>query len=188
MAPLIYGIALGMIWQSEDLLDPQGAQQLSPNITDELSAAVGEELARSAEVGDHVAQEGFAHSVRGVIAGWNEDGVFRIAIHKHDEEFLAVIRRQRSHNVNGQRIPGTLRLDSIIIINRWAHHYKEQARSHWPENYRLPQVRCAHMGKGKERVVQPRDRCTIKAKSTDTKVCTQSGQKEWSKKVYPQSI
>ena len=38
------------------------------------------------------------------------------------------------------------------------------------------------MGKGKERVVQPRDRCTIKTKSTDTKVCTQSGQKEWSKK------
>ena len=44
------------------------------------------------------------------------------------------------------------------------------------------------MGKGKERVVQPRDRCTIKTKSTDTKVCTQSGQKEWSKKVYPQSL
>ena len=47
-----------------------------------------------------------------MIAGWNEDGVFQIAIHEHDEEFLAVIRRQRSHNVNGQRIPGTLRLDS----------------------------------------------------------------------------
>ena len=66
----------------------------------------------SDEVGDPVAQEGFAHRVRGVIAGWNEDGVFRIAIHEHDEEFLAVIRRQGSHNVNGQRIPGTLRLDS----------------------------------------------------------------------------
>ena len=39
------------------------------------------------------------------------------------------------------------------------------------------------MGKGKERVVQPRDRYTIKTKSTDTKVCTQSGQKEWSKSV-----
>ena len=36
------------------------------------------------------------------------------------------------------------------------------------------------MGNGKERVVQPRDRCTIKTKCTDTKVCTQdkkSGQK-----------
>ena len=25
---------------------------------------------------------------------------------------MVVVRRQRSHNVNGQRIPGTLRLDS----------------------------------------------------------------------------
>ena len=112
MASLVYSIALGMLWQSEDLLDPQGVQQLSPNIADELSAVVGEEPARSAEVWDHVAQEGFAHSVRGVIAGRNEDGIFRIAIHEHDEEFLVVIRRQRPHNVNGQRIPGTLRLDS----------------------------------------------------------------------------
>ena len=112
MASLVYSIALGMIWRSEDLLDPQGVQQLSPNIADELSAAVGEEPVRSAEVWDHVAQEGFAHRVRCVIAGRNEDGVFRIAIHEHDEEFLVVIRRQRSHNVNGQRIPGTLRLDS----------------------------------------------------------------------------
>ena len=39
------------------------------------------------------------------------------------------------------------------------------------------------MGKGKERVVQPSDRCTIKTKSTDTKVCTQSGQKSGQKSV-----
>ena len=30
MALFIYSIALGMIGRSEDLLDPQGAQQLSP--------------------------------------------------------------------------------------------------------------------------------------------------------------
>ena len=112
MALLVYGIALGMIWRSEDLLDPQGVQQLSPNIADEFSAVVGEEPARSAKVGDHMAQEGFAHRVRSVIAEWNEDCVFRIAIHEHDEKFLAVIWRQRSHNANGQLIPGTLRLDS----------------------------------------------------------------------------
>ena len=46
-----------------------------------------------------------------MIAGWKEDGEFRIAIHEHDEEFLAVIGWQRSHNVDGQRVPGTLRLD-----------------------------------------------------------------------------
>ena len=45
----------------------------------------------------------------------------------------------------------------IIIINRWAHHYKEQARSHWPENYRLPQVRCAHVGKGRGHSSRGRD-------------------------------
>ena len=58
-----------------------------------------------------MAQEGFAHRVRGMIAGGNEDGEFRVAIHEHDEEFLAVIGWQRSHNVDGQRVPGTLRLD-----------------------------------------------------------------------------
>ena len=59
-----------------------------------------------------MAQEGFTDRVGGVVAGWDEDGVFGITIHKHDQEFLAVIRGQRSHNFNGQRIPGTLRLDS----------------------------------------------------------------------------
>ena len=58
-----------------------------------------------------MAQEGFAHSVRGMIAGGNEDGVLRATIHEHDEEFLAVIGWQRSHNVDGQRFPWTLRLD-----------------------------------------------------------------------------
>ena len=56
--------------------------------------------------------EGFADRVGGVVTGRDEDGIFRIAIHKHDKAFLAVVRGQGSHNVNGQRIPGTLRLDS----------------------------------------------------------------------------
>ena len=59
-----------------------------------------------------MAHEGFSDRIGGVVAGRDEDGVFRIAIHKYNQEFLAVVRRQRSHNVNGQRIPGTLRLDS----------------------------------------------------------------------------
>ena len=68
--------------------------------------------ARSAELWDHVAHEGFADRVGGVIAGGDEDSIFGIAIQKNDQEFMAVVRWQRSHNVNGQRIPGALRLDS----------------------------------------------------------------------------
>ena len=82
------------------------------NVADKFPAAVGEEPARGAEVGDHMAHESFVDRISGVDAGWDEDGVFRIAIHKYDQEFLAMVRRQRSHNVNGQRIPGTLRLNS----------------------------------------------------------------------------
>ena len=97
-------------------MDLQGAQQLSPDIADKFSATVGEEPARSAEVWDHMAQESLTDRVLGVVAGRNEDGIFGITIHEHDEEFLSVIRRQRSHNVNGQRIPGTLRLDGTSCL------------------------------------------------------------------------
>ena len=44
------------------------------------------------------------------------------------------------------------------------------------------------MGKGKERVVQPRDRCTIKTKSTDTKVCTQKCAHSQDKKSGQKSV
>ena len=90
---------------------PQRAQQLRPDVTYELTSTVGKEPARGAKVWDHVAQEGFAHRVRGMVAGGNEDGEFRVAIHGHDEEFLAVIGWHRPHNVDGQHVPGTLRLD-----------------------------------------------------------------------------
>ena len=91
MAPLVDSVAFGMVGGSENPLYPQGAQQLRPDVTYELTSTVGKEPARGAEVWDHVAQEGFAHHVRGMIAGGNEDGEFRVAIHEHDEEFLAVI-------------------------------------------------------------------------------------------------
>ena len=112
MAPFIDGIAFRMVGGSENLLDPEGAQQLGADSADKLPAAVEEEPTRSAEVQDHVAHEGFADHVGGVVAGGDEDSIFGIAIHKNDQEFMAVIRRQWYHNVNGQRIPGTLRLDS----------------------------------------------------------------------------
>ena len=59
-----------------------------------------------------MAHEGFSDRIGGVVAGRDEDGVLGVAIHKYDQEFMAVVRRQRSHNVNGQRIPRTLKLDS----------------------------------------------------------------------------
>ena len=112
MALFVDCSAFRMVGGSENLLDSQRAQQLGPNVADEFPAAVGEEPARGAKVRDRMAHESFADRIGGVVAGWDEDGVFGIAIHKYNQEFLAVVRRQRSHNVNGQRIPGTLRLDS----------------------------------------------------------------------------
>ena len=112
MDPFVDCIAFRMVWGSENLLDSHRAQQLGPNAADEFPAAVGEEPARGAKVRDHMANESFADRIGGVVAGWDEDGVFGRAIHKYDQELLAVARKQRSHNVNGQSIPGTLRLDS----------------------------------------------------------------------------
>ena len=56
---------------SENLLDPQRAQQLGPDVADEFPAGVGEKPARGAEVGDHLAHEGFADRV----GGWLLDGM-----------------------------------------------------------------------------------------------------------------
>ena len=43
-----------MIGRGEDLLDPEGAQELGPDGTDELSAAVREALAGCAKVGNNL--------------------------------------------------------------------------------------------------------------------------------------
>ena len=43
MAPFIDGIAFRMVGGSENLLDPEGAQQLGPDSADKLPASVGEE-------------------------------------------------------------------------------------------------------------------------------------------------
>ena len=116
MAPFIDGVAFRMVGGGENLLDPEGAQQLGPDSADELLAAVREEPARSAEVRGQVAHEGFADRVGGVVVGGDEDSIFGIAIHKNDQELMAVVRRQLSHNVNGQRIPWALRLDSAGLL------------------------------------------------------------------------
>ena len=73
---------------------------------------VGEEPARSAKIWNNMAHEGFADCIGGVVAGGDEDGILQEAVHEDDQELMAVIQRKRSHNVNEQRIPGSLRLDS----------------------------------------------------------------------------
>ena len=60
--------------------------------------------------------ESFADRIGGVVAGGDEDGVLRITVHEDNQELVAVIRRKRSHNVNRQRIPGALRLDSASCL------------------------------------------------------------------------
>ena len=52
---------------------------------------VREELARRAEVWNHMPKEGLTHRACGVIARRYKDGVPRIAAHKHDEELLVVV-------------------------------------------------------------------------------------------------
>ena len=111
MASLVDSVALGMVRRGKGPLDPQRAQQLRPDVANKLESPVRKKPARSAKVRDHVAQEGFVHRVCGVIAGWYQYGVPGVAIHEHDEELLEVIGWQRSHNVDGQRVPGTLRLN-----------------------------------------------------------------------------
>ena len=38
-------------------------------------------------------EEGLAHRACGVVDSGDEDGLPRVAIHKHDEEFLSVVGR-----------------------------------------------------------------------------------------------
>ena len=75
-------------------------QELGPYGTEELAAAVGEEPAWSPKIRDDMRHEGFADCVGGVIAGGDEDGILRIAVYEDDRELVAVIWRERSHNVN----------------------------------------------------------------------------------------
>ena len=77
----------------EDLLDPEGAQELGPNGTDEFSAMVGEEPARCAKIGNNMVHKGFADCIGGMVAGGDEDGIFREAIHEDNQELVAVVQQ-----------------------------------------------------------------------------------------------
>ena len=88
------------------------SQELGPYGTDELAATIGEEPKWSPEIWNNMPHEGLADCVGSVVTGWDEDGILRVAVYKDDQELVAVIRRERSHNVNRQCVPRALRLDS----------------------------------------------------------------------------
>ena len=94
------------------MLDPKGAQELGPNSADEFPAAIGEEPAGCTKVRNNMAHKSYADCIRGMVAGGDEDGILRKAIHEDNQELVAVIRGQWSHNVNRQCVPGALGLDS----------------------------------------------------------------------------
>ena len=99
VAPLINGISFGMVGRSEYSLDPEGAQQLAPYLAHKLLSSFREDPALSAVVGDHMPKDGLAHCVCGVVVRGDEDGIPRVAVHKHNEELLSMVGRERSHSV-----------------------------------------------------------------------------------------
>ena len=100
VAPLIDHISLGVVRRCEDLLNPQRMQKLRPYSTDEFPASIGEKSSGSAEVGDDMPHKGLADCAGSVVAGGDEDGVFRKAVAEDDQELVVSIRRQGSYNVD----------------------------------------------------------------------------------------
>ena len=92
-------------------MDSDGAQELGPDGANKLSATVREEPAGCAEIGNDMVHEGFADCIHGMVAGGDEDGILREAIHEDNQELVAVIWRKWSHNVNRERVPGALGLN-----------------------------------------------------------------------------
>ena len=93
VALLVDRISLGVEGRCEDLLNPQRMQKLRPYSTDEFPASIGEKSSGSAEIGDDMPHECLADCAGGVVAGGDEDGVFRKAVDEDDQELLASIRR-----------------------------------------------------------------------------------------------
>ena len=92
-------------------MDSEGAQELGPDGANELSATVGEEPAGCAEIRNDMAHKGSADCIGGMVAGRDEDGILREAIHEDNQELVVVVWRKRSHNVNRERVPGALGLN-----------------------------------------------------------------------------
>ena len=91
MAPLVNGISFRMVGRRQHALDPEGAQQFALDLSHKFPTSVGQKATRCPEVWNYMPEEGFTHCVCGVVARGDEDGVPRVAVHKHDEELLSVV-------------------------------------------------------------------------------------------------
>ena len=80
-----------MVGRCQHSLDSEGAQQFDPYFSYKFPTSVGQKAAGCTKVWNYMAEEGFTHRVCGVVARGNEDGVPRVAVHKHDEELLSVV-------------------------------------------------------------------------------------------------
>ena len=93
------------------MLDPKGAQELGPDSADEFPAAIGEEPAGCAKIRNNMAHKS-SDCIRGMVVGGDDYGILRKAIHEDNQDLVAVIWGQWSHNFNRQCVPGALGLDS----------------------------------------------------------------------------
>ena len=60
--------------------------------------------------------EGLTDGASGVVTRGDEDGVFGEAVHEDDQELVVLIWRQRAHNVNGEGILWSLRLNGACCL------------------------------------------------------------------------
>ena len=67
--------------------------EFPPDLTHELAALGGQEVAWSAEIRHDMAKESVAHRARCVIASRYQDRILRVAIDEHDEELMSATGR-----------------------------------------------------------------------------------------------
>ena len=91
MTTLVNGISFGMVGRHQHSLDYEGAQQFAPYFSHKFSTSVRQKAVGCPKVWNYMPEEGFTHCVCGVVARGDEDGVPRVAVHKHDEELLSVV-------------------------------------------------------------------------------------------------
>ena len=84
-------ISFWVVRRCQHSLDSEGAHQFTPYITHKFPTSVRQKAERCSKVWNYMPEEGFAHRACGVVARGDEDGIPRVAIHKHNEEFLSVV-------------------------------------------------------------------------------------------------
>ena len=91
MAAFVDGISLWVVRGCQHALDAERVHEFAPYVSYKFTTAVRQKAAGCAKVWHDMPEESFAHCACGVIARGYKDGILRITIHKHDEEFLSVV-------------------------------------------------------------------------------------------------